>query len=313
MTAYNRYLNRRRGQPANERTLISALLPAGALHTNTALSVTFLEGQDALLLTGCAQSILFDFLVKVGGRGDIYESTLVTFPLADRRWSGILWRTARLNCLTQHYADLWQTCFDPAIRDDGFTRAIPTADCSPSPAASHPSASSTGPEGLAAEAPSPANPPAGTLRWDALTPHWQRGCALRTDLERRQALLEIDVLVAMALGLSVEELIQIYEVQFPVMRAYEQADRYDATGRRLPNTGRKEAGARELREALREHDGESPVSVSWAIDNGLQTRARTFYPPFTPVDRVDDYRTAYRVFAARLADRQVTPESVTDG
>ena len=33
-----------------------------------------------------------------------------------------------------------------------------------------------------------------------LTPKWQRNCALRTDYERRQALVEIDVLAAMALG-----------------------------------------------------------------------------------------------------------------
>jgi hypothetical protein len=55
------------------------------------------------------------------------------------------------------------------------------------------------------------------------------------DLGRRQLMVELDALVALGLGLDVDELITLYRSQFPVLRKYEHAMRFDANGRQVPN------------------------------------------------------------------------------
>jgi hypothetical protein len=205
------------------------------------------------------------------GKQNINHDVISNIPIPKAPFAVyIIARVLRLNSATIHFSPLWERNFNGYMRVDSWAYDDSRL-CN-----EH------------------------ELPWVKLPTQWERGCALRSDFARRQALLEIDVLMAQALDLTIDELLTIYRVQFPVMRQYENADEYDARGRRLPNTVRKDAGGKELRAAREGHDGKSPLTVSWPIDSGNATVTRTFQPPFTKVDREDDYRRAWAAFAARL-------------
>ena len=188
----------------------------------------------------------------------------------------IVQRHLRQTCLTLPYKNLWEESFTKEFTKDSFTKQIVTIDSE--------------------------------LPWKELKKTWNKNTPLRAELSRRQALVEIDVLVALSLNLTLEELLTIYRIQFPVMRSYELADTYDQKGRHIPNSTRKNQGSKEFSAAYEKRQAEiaegkatatDPLAVSWEIDNGLKTVTKTYYPPFFHVDREEDYRIAWQEFEKR--------------
>jgi len=188
------HIHRRRAMNTNERTLIGCIAPPNIPHTNSSLSIHFKDTLELLSFSFYSNSIIYDFLIRITGNSDMWFSTVENLPFFQKPNKYILNRGLRLNCLSELYSDLWNRCIKYLPAGDVFSKNLIN--------------------GVVLSA---------LDNWNEKTP-------LRTELERRQALLEIDVLVAMDLGLELEELISIYEIQFPVLKKYDSNYRFDSSG-----------------------------------------------------------------------------------
>ena len=292
VTDYYRVINREMVGSTSERTLNTAVIPrkVALIHTNVANC--FRDLGEMLDFAALSMSIVLDFFIKTTGTAHVPPSWLNRLPLLPRTCpsavrNALRLRVLRLSCLTNHYADLWNSAWTEAFRFELWT--------------------------------TPADPRLPN-DFSSLSSNWHRSSALRTDYARRQALVEIDVLSAMALGLTLEELLTIYRVQFPVMRQYEADTWYDATGRivftpskGLPGVGLPRTAIKnDTGYGIRAHtDIRSAVAMGWNdirdLEEGTIRRTVTddtlpdgptecvieYHAPFSRPDRESDYRRAW--------------------
>ncbi|WP_286205416.1 DNA methyltransferase [Corynebacterium afermentans] len=117
---------------------------------------------------------------------------------------------------------------------------------------------------------------------------WGVDTPLRKDEERRAAQVEIDAIVALSLGVTADELCMIYRTQFPVMRRYDQEDRFDANGRKVP---------KEIVKADAKLKDGAELSVADRTWTHPQSGVEYVYEyPFRQLDREADMREAYARF-----------------
>lgn len=298
VTEYYRVVNREMIGPSSERTLTTAIIPKGVAHINTCLCTAFKSEQIMLDFFSMTLSIVLDYRVKSTGMGHANTSLINQLPILtdDRVRNALHVRALSLVSLTNHYADLWQFNWNDSFQQQRWAIDKTYSSLSQD-------------------------------FFSNLTPEWQRHNGLRSDYARRQALVEIDVLVAQALGLTLEELLTLYRVQFPVMHQYEADTWYDQIGRivftpskglvnvGLPRTARKS----DLAEGTH-YSVESPdfiahdIALGWediqhlphgtvrktyqddTLPGGPWETTITYQAPFFKPDREEDYRVAWSIF-----------------
>ncbi len=182
-----------------ERGLVAAVIPPEVFHTNAILSYLFKDLQTFLVFSGCSFSIVWDFFVKLSGRNNLHQM-LDGFPvLKDSAYQDeICSRVLLLSCLTASYGSLWNEAKCPRMENDSWAANLEILDKD---------------------------------KFLGFVKDWNITSASQTDYERRQLLIELDVLVSQALTFDVDELLNIYRVQFPVLFQYERETYYDQNGR----------------------------------------------------------------------------------
>lgn len=132
----------------------------------------------------------------------------------------------------------------------------------------------------------------GSLWEDCHGTDWSPETSLRNARDRFHAQNEIDAMVALSLGVTLDELLMIYRTQFPVMRRYDQEDLYDVNGRKVPKDVLK------LEKKLKDGEQLSESDRTWAHpQSGVEY---VFEYPFAPLDREADLAAAYEKYAAMM-------------
>ena len=240
------------------------MIPPGPTHVHLVHSMTLADDRSTVLASGFWSSLPLDYFVRITGKNDLTTGGAKTLPygtLDHPLAHALLLRTMRLNCITNAYVDLWADVYDDVWRADYWA-------CS----------------------------------WDGLPPlakvgaEWNHDTPLRTERARRAALVEIDALVAVWLGMDVDALIAIYQAAFPVLNRYEAITWFDANGWKLARYHRT-YGQVQQKTSYDEF-------LAYNEDPANNPPPDGYIPPFYKADRVAEYRQAHAVFSERLRKAQ---------
>ncbi|MGW6092861.1 class I SAM-dependent DNA methyltransferase [Streptomyces sp. NPDC055157] len=248
--------------PSNERSLFASIIPPGPSHVLTVQSMALSTTTETALSAGFWSALPLDYLLRITGRGHLQRSDAVKMPaptIGHPLATPMLLRTLRLNCLTSAYNALWQELFHPTWPHyEEWAYAWPSL----SPLAAH------------------------------LAPSWEWSAPLRTEYERRAALVELDALVSVWLDITADQLVAIYKSRYPVLSEREAEMYFDARGRKI----------------ARNHNtyghGQTKEDYLALLDH-LASPATTPPPagytaPFYKADRETEMRAAHAHFQARL-------------
>jgi len=299
VTEFFRLAFRKRLSQSGERTLIASVIPPSVAHIFTVNGTSFKNIAELCQAGAMATSLVFDFFVKSLGISDFTPGSV-----------GYIWMFRDDSSLREIAIDRWSRLCLIGSHYESMTKQISTYPKVDFPLSRR------------------------YIDNCGLTVHSTKYWYSR-DLERRNALIELDVCVALELNLTLEELIAIYRVQFPVMRQYEAETFYDQTGRIIftPSKGLsgvglpRKARTADLNNNIRysrqtDFHNESGVALGWedvrdmeagtvtktfmddTLPGGPYERTIEYQAPFFRPDREEDYRVAWEFFEARQMSGQ---------
>ncbi len=265
-----------------ERSLNAALIPPGPTHIHSVGSLALPSNRETATNAGLWASLAFDYLIKVSGAANIYGDVISRFPapLAHPLTTPLILRALRLNCLTLDYASLWDELFETAWLTDRWTDLESSRPLI-----------------------------------QAVEPTWSMATPLRTEYDRRMALVEIDALTSIMLGLSAEQLCAMYRSQFAVLRKYEWEMFFAPDGHKIGaathnvgirQTPEETAFVKAWAKAARAGDPTPAVPEGWVKPNreAEMTRAHADFTARLHAGEYGDY-------AAYLAEHPLTTPETT--
>ena len=241
---------------ANERSLFAALIPPGPAHVDAVHSMRVKDNRTTVMNAGFWASLPLDYLLRITGRSDLRNAEVSKMPAPTPGHpleTALLVRTMRLNSLTNAYAPLWSELYDDTWREQAWA-----------------------------------------IDWEGLAPlqevgsEWEYASPLRTERERRAALVELDALVSVWLGITADQLAVVYRSRYPVLSDYEAQIWFDATGRKIAKNHNTYGHGQTKQDYL---------DLQKYLETGNSSDIPSGYSaPFYKADREAEYREAHAYF-----------------
>ncbi|MDX3666349.1 Eco57I restriction-modification methylase domain-containing protein [Streptomyces europaeiscabiei] len=256
-----------------DRSLFASIIPPGVMHVDGIYSMALASNRETILHSGFWAGIPMDYLLRITGKANLHPAEVNGMPAPELNHpltEALLVRTLLLNCLTDAYAPLWAEQFHASWpHHEGWAREWPNA----SPLSQH------------------------------LNPDWEYDTPLRSEYERRAALVEIDALVSVWLGITADQLVAICKSRYPVLSDYESEMYFDARRRKITANHRAQ-GHGQSKETYTELMAHLETPQNVAPPEGYES-------PFYKADRETELREAHKYFQERLdteiAARRWTP------
>lgn len=266
-------LARRRLGQNQERTLISALYPRGITHVNTVTGIVLRDAKDLVTLSGVMSSIVIDGYIRILKKSDVYFDTVEGFPVIRGKYqNAIMIRALLLNAVSTHYETLWKAVWSADYTNEKWARRD-----------SH----------LADE------------DFLKLSENWTREEGFVSDYARRELLMEIDVLVAMAIGMSLDDLLNLYSLQFPLTKQYEDDTWYDNSGSIVFTSSRGLSQIGVDRACWNENRNKTEITKEILVNYTKEKNVieKRYLSPYVKGNRCDEYKEIWTGFEARFIDK----------
>lgn len=256
-----------------ERTMLPIITPPKMGHVD--LVYEFVSDNHVnTVVAGTFASLPFDFYIKTTGKAHARYDVIAGMPFLGNSpyVKEIKLRALLLNCLTKYYADIWLDQWDCNYRNDAWAKCDNRLN---------------------------------NELYSNLSEEWSWQTPIRTDYSRREALIELDVLTAMALGMSLDQLKTIYRILFPVLQSYEVDTWYDRNGRIVFTVNRSLTGVgftrKEWEEIKDAKEGRfSKTIIDDTLPGGPIERTIEYVAPFDRCDREKDYEEVWANFEERF-------------
>ena len=271
---------RRSLDPETERTLQAAIAPPGPTHLANIISIAFKSDEELVLAAALAGSLIYDFFVKSLAITDIRTEFALSLPYLklDQYKNHIIPRVLALSCVNEEFAALWSSLYSEEWTRQAWSIEDQRLEY---------------------------------FAFNTLTRDYNRDFYLATSFSRRQALVELDVLVSLAAGLSLGDLTEAYKIQFSRLRQYEAETHFDRNGKYafIPTKGFSNQGfSRQSTKSRVGWDlvkdmksGTVPcVITDDTLPGGAVERTITYEAPFDRCDRVADYRITWEFFEKEM-------------